>query len=90
MLSNMGDLQREIEEYRNINRFASMRENEFQFLATALTNKLATFDNALAASRTPTPPQRISLERTSSQGILDKLKMAMEEGPRTRRDQVTF
>ncbi len=90
MLANMADLQREIEEYRHINRFASMRENEFQFLATALTNKLAAFDNALAASRTSTPPQSISLEHTTSQGILDKLKMAIEEGSRTRREQVTF
>lgn len=90
MLANMGDLQREIEEYRNINRFASMRENEFQFLATALTNKLAAFDNTLASSRTPTPPQRLSLEHTTSQGIIEKLKMAMEETNRTRRDQVTF
>ena len=85
----MGDLQCEIEDYRNINRFASMRENEFQFLAAALTNKLATFDNNLAAWRIPTPP-RLSLEQTTSQGIIEKLKMAMEETNRTRREQVTF
>lgn len=90
MLSSMGDLQREIEDYRAANRFASMRENEFQFLATALTNKLAGFEDALTAARTPSPRHRLSLELTTAHGILDKLTAALDQQPRTRREQVTF
>lgn len=67
-----------------------MRENEFQFLATALTNKLTGFEDVLAAARTPSPRHRLSLELTTTHGILGKLSAALEEQPRTRREQVTF
>jgi hypothetical protein len=93
MLGSLGDLQREIEDYRAANRFASMRENEFQFLATTLGNKLAAFEETLAAARTPTPRHRLSLELTSAQGIIDKLKNSLLEGeqPRTCRErEITF
>lgn len=79
MLGSLGDLQGEIEDYRAANRFASMRENEFHFLATTLANKLAGFEDALASARTPSPRHRLSLELTSTQGILEKLRVALLE-----------
>ena len=92
MMRNMEDIQREIEEYRRLKKFSAMKENEFQFLVTTLANKMATFEETLSSSRVPSPKQRLSLEITSVQNILEKLRRGLEEEqPRTRRErEITF
>ena len=43
MMTNMRDIQQEIKEYKNMKKFAVMKENEFQFIIASLHNKISKF-----------------------------------------------
>ena len=43
MMANMREIQSEIKEYKNMKKFAVMKENEFQFITASLNNKLCKF-----------------------------------------------
>jgi|JI10StandDraft_1071094.scaffolds.fasta_scaffold1055140_1 hypothetical protein len=44
MLTSIRDIQQEIKEYKNMKKFAVMKENEFQFINSTLHNKITKFD----------------------------------------------
>lgn len=60
MMNKMRDIQQEIKEYKNMKKFAVMKENEFQFITASLNNKLCKFEENLQRTKILSPCERLS------------------------------
>ena len=94
MMANMRDIQQEIKEYKNMKKFAVMKENEFQFITASLNNKLCKFEENIQKTKIPSPCERLSTQSLSYMQIMDKMReeiMSLKDNAKSRKQrQITF
>lgn len=82
---NMQDIQNEIKEYKTLKKFSSMKDNEFQFISTSLTNKINVFEDMLQAAHLPSPQQRLALHFATYDSAIEHLQIALADRQQTAR-----
>jgi hypothetical protein len=81
----MQDIQNEIKEYKTLKKFSSMKDNEFQFISTSLTNKINVFEDMLQAAHLPSPQQRLALHFATYDSVIEQLQIALADRQETAR-----
>ena len=83
----MRDIQQEINEYKNMKKFAVMKENQFQFIIGSLNNKINKFEENLQKAKTPSPCQKLSTQSLNESQIFEKLREELEEAKQMARER---
>ena len=61
LMLELKNMQKEIVEYRQLKKFASMKENEFQFITASLANKITKFAENIPRIVKISPSRKLAL-----------------------------